>query len=262
MSVFQIYEEFSKLDIASKFYVSLFIALVIYLYKTFLTIQTGSDMQSRDGKLKAGEAIAKFDAYLSNYEHSNKTLEDKNKIVEKMGECYLYFDEKGRKAIRLFYSNRTNVNIRTLRSIINNSIDTFESPNKDKTIFDQISYNLSYLCKPIVSVFVSIVLLIVLTVHYSIFVSLQSTGERFILTINFLSVIYAFLVFAALINILFDNFKNFRVSNVKFWIISIGGIVAPPIAILFIYYDYLYLGFIIQIICSVLLFRKESSNNV
>ncbi|WP_261305934.1 hypothetical protein [Paenibacillus andongensis] len=91
MSPELIYNQFSELDPASKLFFTLFFGLVIFLYKTFFSMFSEEDKQFQPLKFKTGELLGKLESAIIIYENSQKDRSAKDKLIEKFGECYVYF---------------------------------------------------------------------------------------------------------------------------------------------------------------------------
>ncbi|MEK4512827.1 hypothetical protein [Paenibacillus sp. FSL K6-2524] len=260
MNLTEIYNEFINFDAASKFYITLITGLIIFLYRTFLNMYSESEKQTKDDKNKAGEAIAKLDAYLSIYVKSNREKVDQDKLIEKMGESYLYLNYKIRKKIRLYYNNRSEACIITLRKVIAETIDAYGTPNEEKLMIEQIMSYVGKLIKPIAPIITILVMLIIAIFHYSQFITLQSTWDKIVLTLNFLAIIFPIMIVMGILSHLIENFKDFHNPGFSFWIIIIGAIICPIIMIT-INNNYLYISAFIQFFLFVFLLIRKSPTN-
>ncbi|MNM93984.1 hypothetical protein D3C81_1063730 [compost metagenome] len=256
--MFELYNEFIKFDVASKFYISLFVALVLFLYKTFLNMYYEHEKQSQSHKIKAGEVIAKLDAQLIIYLGSDKARADQDKLIEKLGEGYLYLNHKIRKKIRLYYANRSEAALLTLSKVISETIDSYGPPNEEKLIIEQIMSFVARLLKPLAPLIAVIITLLIAIIHYSQFVELDSVWDKITLTMKYGSFIFSIMITLGILNIIVESYKDLRNPGFRFWLLLFG-VVVSPILILLLDQKLLYMSFFIQVILSLIIVLTISS---
>lgn len=243
---------------ASKFYISLFVALVLFLYKTFLNMYYEHEKQSQSHKVKAGEVIAKLDAQLTIYMGSDKERADQDKLIEKLGDCYLYLNYKTKMKVRLFYTNRSEASVITLKKVISEKIDSYESPNEEKLIIEQIMSFVARLLKPLAPLIAVIFTLLIAIIHYSQFVELDSVWDKITLTMKYESFIFSIMITLGILNIIVESYKDLRNPGFRFWLLLFGAVVSPTIMLL-LDQKFWYVPFFIQIILSIILVKTKSS---
>jgi hypothetical protein len=108
----------------------------------------------------AGESIARLDAAIAIFKGSDKGLSAQDKLIEKMGECYLFLSYETRMKIRLYYANRSESTLMTLDQVITKTLSSYLTIGDRQLVLEQLFSYFGRIIKPLVPLFLSVIIII------------------------------------------------------------------------------------------------------
>jgi hypothetical protein len=250
-----LYNDFIKLDPAYKFYCTLVFGGVVFLYKTFYSICFEEDKQLLTMKIKAAEVIAKLEAAIALYEKSEKDKGSEDKLIEKMGECWPYLEWEVKQKIRLYYSNRSESTLMTLKKIISSHLDTFGTPGKQGQLLDQMFAYISKMYKPIFPLIGTIILLFFAFTGFLSFTQSDTIWGKIEVFGKYCAILFSVLIAFTYIEVIFQRGTKRR-NKLKITIYSLA-IILTPFLFLIIYSDLIVGAFLIQIIVTIIFVKSK-----
>ncbi|MCD1257642.1 hypothetical protein B5M42_002160 [Paenibacillus athensensis] len=231
LKLHEVYIQIINLDPATKFIITFLIGLGAFLYKTFLNLYSENDKQTQPIKIKEGELLAKLEAAIAIYEKGTKDLIAQDKLVEKLGECYCYLSTEHKQKVRLFYENRSDSTLATLRKLTCDRVDQISTFGEKPLLIDQISSYIKKICRPLAPLISISILLILIAVNYSTYLQENSFWGKLNVTASWTSGMLSLVLSLSMINILIEN-RWIRGLGFKPWAYITIIILCPLIAYL------------------------------
>lgn len=236
MKVFEAFQEvyisFSSWSSTGKFYFSLFVALVFFLYKTFLTMYTENEKAKQATDLKASEQMSKLMAQMAVYFGGAKDGAAQDRIITSLGEAYPYFNYRMRSKIQMYYANRSDAALRTLQKLVNERAEFIINSNEKQTGIEKMLAFNSRIIRPFFPILILIVLLIFAILSQEKYFSLRTGSEQAFFLIALISGAISIIFATAFLDLLIADFKNMRRKSLVFWIGTVSLIFAPLLTIL------------------------------
>ncbi|MEK8130309.1 hypothetical protein WMW72_20600 [Paenibacillus filicis] len=224
--LYEIYDSFTKLDGTSKFYVTLCIGLFAFLYKTFLGMYSDDDKQIQPIRIKTGEMLGKIEAAIIVYQMGDKSQSALDKLIEKLGEGYCYLSWEVKQKLRLYYVNRSDAALNTLKRVIASELDSYPTFGGKPLLIDQIFALIAKVIRPFFPM-ISIVLIVLLFGAFiSEFSEIDFTSYKINIVAKYFALLLSGLIFLSIFNILIEG-KIRRSLGIKPWAYTFGIIVVP-----------------------------------
>ncbi len=261
MKVFEAFQEvyisFSSWSSTSKFYFSLFVALVFFLYKTFLTMYTENEKAKQATDLKASEQMSKLMAQMAVYFGGVKDHAAQDRIITSLGEAYPYLNHRVRSKIQMYYANRSDAALRTLQKSVNEAVESLITSNGKQTGIDKILWFNSRIIRPFFPIVVLIAWGIFAVLSLEKYFSLHAGGEQFFFIMTLISGGLSILFATAFLDLLVLDFKTMRRKSLTFWIGMLLFVTAPILTIL-ISGSLSLASLLLQIVAFVIMFLRKS----
>ncbi|NEW06874.1 hypothetical protein GK047_12750 [Paenibacillus sp. SYP-B3998] len=259
MKLHEVYNQIINLDPVVKFIVTFIIALSAFLYKTFLNLYSEDDKQIQPLKIKEGELLGKLEAFISIYEKGAKDLTAQDKLIERFGECYCYLPWEHKQKVRLFYENRSDSALATLKKLISSRSDSISTFGEKTLLIDQISSFITKICRPLTPLVTVFIMLALLGGNYSAFLKANTFWGKLDVMVSWVTIVLSLMFFLTTINILIEN-KWKRGLGFKPWA-YITIIILCPFTAYLIQPKLIAFTVIIQILFLITLFKTKNKQN-
>lgn len=184
--------------------------------------------------------------------NSTQEQAEQEKLIEKIGECYPYLDYRTKMKIEMYYANRSIYTLNSLKGIIKQILNKYETIGENQLEFEKLFSIFYRLLKPVLPLIFILIVIIVGVSNFIIFHDAKSNWEKYCIVSDYASILFSLTILISLINLVLQKWSEFRNPGLRFWIGTFVVIVCPYV-ILLIDSNYLYLAFVIQILCIIIL---------